>query len=136
MGTRHCPLWFPSAFSIELANAFEQPVRGRVQVNRQHRYLLTQFLDGNHGCYYTYVQLPLQWELDALSYWTSPFDLGLAPSPTNDSNEPNLAGSDKVDHLGTSDEVVNTATVLAEDEEGIEQSREHVDTWDLLQHQY
>jgi hypothetical protein len=42
-------LWFPSAFRIELANAFEQPVGGRIQVNCQFRYLITQFLDGKHG---------------------------------------------------------------------------------------
>jgi hypothetical protein len=47
--TRHGTLWFPSALSIELTNAFEQPVRGRIQVNRQFRYLITQFLDGKHG---------------------------------------------------------------------------------------
>ena len=58
------------------------------------------------------------------------------PLSTDDSGEPNLAGSDEVDHLGTSDEVVKTATVLAEDKEGIEQSREHVDAWDLLQYQH
>ena len=57
MRTRHGPLGFPSAFSIELANAFEQPVRGRIQVNRQFRYLRTQFLDGKHGEDYTDVQL-------------------------------------------------------------------------------
>jgi hypothetical protein len=49
------------------SNTFEQPVRGRIQVNRQFRYLLTQFLDGKHGQYYTNVQLLLQWELDAIS---------------------------------------------------------------------
>jgi hypothetical protein len=60
-------LWFPSAFRIELANAFEQPVRGRIQVNRQFRYLPAQFLDGKHGKYYTYVQWPLQWEMEEIS---------------------------------------------------------------------
>lgn len=69
MRTRHCPLWFPSTFSIELANTFEQTVRGRIQVHRQFRYLLTQFLDGKQGQYCTYVQLSWQWELDAISCW-------------------------------------------------------------------
>jgi hypothetical protein len=55
-------LWFPSTFSIELANAFEQPVRGRIQVHRQLRYLLTQFLDGKHGHNYTPVQVGRQCE--------------------------------------------------------------------------
>ena len=60
MGARNCPLGLPSAFSIELANTFEQAVRGRIQVNRQHRYLLTQFLDGKHGHNYTFVQSSMQ----------------------------------------------------------------------------
>jgi len=46
----------PSALGIELANTFEQAVRGRIQVNRQFRYLPTQFLDGKHGEDYTSVQ--------------------------------------------------------------------------------
>ena len=46
----------PATLLVELANAFEQPVRGRIEVHRQFRYLLTQFLDGEHGENYTLVQ--------------------------------------------------------------------------------
>jgi hypothetical protein len=47
----------PSALLIELADALKQPVRGRVDVHRQTRYLLTQFLDGKHEGDYTLVQV-------------------------------------------------------------------------------
>jgi hypothetical protein len=57
MRARHGPLGCPAALGIELANTFKQPVRGRVQVNRQFRNFLPQFLDGKHGWNYTLVQL-------------------------------------------------------------------------------
>jgi|GEM_PF-3837804 len=65
MCTRHGPLRGPTTFRIELANAFEQPVRGHIQMHRQFRNLLTQFLDGEHAQDYTLVQWWLQRELSA-----------------------------------------------------------------------
>jgi hypothetical protein len=47
--TRHGPLRRPSTFSIELADAFEQSLRGRIQVHRQIRYLLTHARFGQRG---------------------------------------------------------------------------------------
>lgn len=49
MGARHRPLLVPTTRLIEVPDAFEQLVRGRVDVHRQNRYLLTQFLDGEHA---------------------------------------------------------------------------------------
>jgi hypothetical protein len=56
MRARHGALGRPSALGIELANAFEQSVRGRIQMYRHLRNLLTQFLDGEHGRNKTFVQ--------------------------------------------------------------------------------
>jgi hypothetical protein len=39
MRARHGPLRGPTTFRIELANAFEQSVRGRIQIYRQFRNL-------------------------------------------------------------------------------------------------
>jgi hypothetical protein len=66
MRTRHGTLGCPSALGIELANTFQQPVGGRIQVNRQARYLFPQFLDGKHAEYWTLVQLPRQWKIEPM----------------------------------------------------------------------
>jgi hypothetical protein len=67
VGARHRPLLVPTARLIKVPDAFEQPVRGRVDVHRQDRYLLTHFLDGEHADKLNICSVHRQAENDRIS---------------------------------------------------------------------